>query len=238
MSIDSRKLPDSVASDVQKLSPGSIVEVFTLDATAIGGSVYNFHSGANKINSAIIFGGVTYAMWPIDATGFELSSQGTLPTPKLRVANITGIIGALCNDLDDLVNAKLIRRRVFSKYLDAVNFPGGINPMASFSNRFPDEIWYVERKASENSIYVEFVLSSSMDVEGVKIPLRQVLTSCGWGYRSPECGYAGTNYFDVNDQPTDSARDVCGKRLVSCKKRFGEYAILNFGGYPGADRVA
>jgi len=30
----------------------------------------------------------------------------------------------------------------------------------------------------------------------------------------------------------DPLEDVCGKRIASCKKRFGEYAELPFGSFP------
>lgn len=235
---DARQLPATVASDVQKLLPGTLVELFTLDATTLGGTVYNFHSGANELGQAIVLNGVTYSMWPIEASGFEMTSTGTLPTPTMKVANVTGLIGALCNTLDDLIGAKLIRKRIFAKYLDAVNFTGGVNPSADPNAKFPDEVWFVERKSSENKIFVEFTLSSSMDVEGVKLPRRQVIANCcTWVYRGAECGYTGTAYFDLNDAPTDSAGDRCGKRLTSCKLRFGTYAELPFGGFPGAGRI-
>jgi len=43
-----------------------------------------------------------------------------------------------------------------------------------------------------------------------------------------------TQYFDRNDQPvTTSGSDFCGKRLSSCKKRFGETKALPFGAFPG-----
>lgn len=236
--VDARQLPDSVASDVQKLAPGSIVEVFTLDATSLGGSIYNFHAGTNELNSAIVLNGVTYSMWPIEASGFELKSNGTLPTPSMKVANITGMIGSLCNDYDDLVGAKVIRKRIFAKYLDAINFTGGVNPSADPNARFPDEIWFVERKVNENNIFIEFSLSSAMDVEGVKLPRRQIIANCcTFKYRSSECGYAGTNYFDLTDAPTTYENDACSKRLAACKLRFGTYAELPFGGFPGAGRV-
>lgn len=235
---DARQLPASVASDVQKLEPGTLLVLFTLDATALGGSIYNFHSGTNELSLPIVFDGVTYSMWPIEASGFELTSKGTLPTPSMRVANITGLIGSLCNDLEDLVGSKLIRRKVFAKYIDAVNFPGSINPSADPSAKFPDEVWFVDRKTSENRIFVEFSLASAMDVEGVQLPRRQVIAnSCTWKYRSSECGYTGTNYFDLTDTPTTSGNDACSKRLSACKLRFGTYAELPFGGFPGAGRV-
>lgn len=232
------QLPANLASDVQKLVPGDLVEFFTLDATALGGPVHHFHAGANGLMSAVVFGGVTYAMWPVEATGFEMTSKGTLPTPNMKVANITGMIGSLCKSMDDLVGAKVVRRRTFAKYLDAINFPSGTNPSADPSARFPDEIWFVHRKVDETKIFVEFELSSSMDVQGVMLPRRQVIANCcPWKYRGAECGYTGTNYFDLNDAPTDAGGDQCSKRLSACKLRFGTYAELPYGGFPGAGRL-
>ena len=44
--------------------------------------------------------------------------------------------------------------------------------------------------------------------------------------------------FDINGNPvSDPALDRCGGRVSDCKKRFGEYAVINFGGFPSADRV-
>ena len=41
-----------------------------------------------------------------------------------------------------------------------------------------------------------------------------------------------------DDQPTsDPANDRCGKRLASCKLRFGAYAELPFGGFPGVGLI-
>jgi len=43
-----------------------------------------------------------------------------------------------------------------------------------------------------------------------------------------------TQLFDTNDQPTTIiASDVCGKRLSSCRARFG-FGELPFGGFPAA----
>lgn len=232
------QLPASLASDVQRLAPGDIVELFTLDATELGGPVHSFHAGTNSLRTSVVFGGVPYVPFPIEASGFEMSSKGTLATPNMKVANITGMIGALCKSLDDLVGAKVVRRRTFAKYLDAVNFPGGVNPSADASAKFPDEIWFVNRKVGENKLFVDFELSSSMDVQGVKLPRRQVIANCcTWKYRGPECGYTGAGYFDLNDAPTTAPNDQCSKRLVACKLRHGTYAELPYGGFPGAGRL-
>jgi lambda family phage minor tail protein L len=99
---------------------------------------------------------------------------------------------------------------------------------------FPAEIYYVDRKSTENRNLVEFELASAFDLAGVRAPKRQCISRCQWVYRSAECGYTGTNYFDANDNfVADSFEDVCGKKQSSCEARFGENNELPFGGYPG-----
>lgn len=225
----------TISSDLQKLSPGAVVELFELDGTAIGGTVLRFHNGVNELGSDVVWDGDTYTRFPIEANGFERRGSGSIPQPKVRVANVTGLVGALVRDLQDLVGAKLTRRRTLVKYLDAVNFTGGTNPSADPNAAFADEIWYVERKSAENGIFVEFDLSAAFDVSGVLLPRRQCIQNvCTWDYRSAECGYAGGPVADRNDAPSgDMGTDACGKRLGSCKLRFGVYNELPFGGFPG-----
>jgi lambda family phage minor tail protein L len=126
-----------------------------------------------------------------------------------------------------------------AKYLDAVNFDGAVNPNADPTAEFADDIYFIEQKVNENKNFVEFELTSSFDVQGVRLPRRQIVQNiCPWKYRGAECGYTGTNYFDINDNVVGSlAADVCGKRLTSCQLRFGDYAELPYGGFPAAGLV-
>ena len=229
----------TIASDVQKLAPGALVELFVLDATALGGTITRFHAGLNELQSSLVWDGDTYTPFPIEASGFELSGRGTLPQPKVRIANVTGLVGALVAELDDLVGATLTRKRTLVKYLDAVNFSGGVNPTADPTQAFPDEIWTVNRKAEENKIFIEFELAAAFDVAGVKLPRRQVVANvCPWIYRGAECGYAGGAVADINDVATAVlANDQCGKRLASCKLRFGTFSELPYGGFPGVGLI-
>jgi len=229
----------AIASDIQTLAPGALVDLFELDASALGGVVTRFHAGVNALGSDVVWDGDTYTRFPIEAEGFEWNGQGTIPRPKIRAANANGLIGALARELQDLVGAKLTRRRTFVKYLDAVNFPGGVNPTADPNCGFPDEVWFVDRKSAENGLYVERELSAAFDVAGVALPRRQCIQNvCTWRYRSAECGYTGGAVADKNDvATTDPAKDACGKRLNSCKKRFGTYNKLPFGGFPGVGLI-
>ena len=229
----------SIERDLQGFAPGSIVEMFEIDATPVGGTVLRYSNSRNAIGGSIVWQGLTYAPFPIEASGFEFTGQGKLPRPTLRVANVTGLVGALVRAYQDLVGAKVTRRRTLARFLDAVNYPGGVNPDADPTAALPDDVYFVDRKAVETKVFVEFELAAAFDVAGVQLPRRFIVQNvCPWRYRSAECGYTGTAYFDANDQPVGSlAADVCGKRLSSCKRRFGEFAPLPYGAFPAAGLV-
>lgn len=229
----------SIYTDIQSLSPGAIIDLFELDTTNIGGSKLYFHAGINGLSNDVVWQGVTYTRYPIEVEGFEKNGgSGTLPRPKIKVANINGIISALSRELQDLIGSKLTRRRTFVKYLDAVNFSGG-NPTADPNVGFPDEIWNVDRKSAENPIFLEFELAAAFDVSGIMIPRRQCIQNlCTWKYRSAECGYTGGPVADHNDRVVYALNeDKCGKRLNSCKLRFGTYSELPFGAFPGVGLI-
>lgn len=227
---------DKITADVQSLTPTAIIELFVLDATNVGAGTFYFHAGTNSLTNDIVWQGQTYLRFPVEVTGFEISGQGQLPRPKMRVSNILSAITALLLEHDDLIGSKVIRKRTLAKYLDPVNFPGGLNANADSTAHFPDDVFFVDRKASETRDVIEFELASSLDLSGVQIPRRQIIQNlCPFRYRGSECGYTGTQYFTVDDaSTTDSTKDVCGKRLSSCKLRFGAYSELPFGGFPGA----
>jgi lambda family phage minor tail protein L len=228
----------SISTDIQKLEPGAIIELFEVDLTPFGGDLLRFHAGTNQLTQDIVWQGETYVAFPIRATGFEFSGQGQSPRPKMLVSNVFGSITALVLQYDDIVGAKVSRKRTLSKYLDAVNFPGGVNLTADPTAEFPTDVFYVDRKATESNDFVEFELAPAMDVTGVMLPRRQIVQNiCPWKYRGAECGYTGTAYFNTSDQPTSQANDACGKRLTSCKLRFGEFAELPYGGFPAAGLI-
>lgn len=228
--------PSSITSEIQKLAPSGIVELFQLDPTSFGGDMTYFHAGTNGLRTRVVWQGQTYEPFPLQASGFEYDGNGQIPRPKLVVANVTGIISAMVLLYQDLIGARVTRKRTLVKYLDAVNFPGGVNPTADPLAEFSDEIYFVDRKSAENRDAVEFELAASFDVQGIKLPKRQIVQNiCPWKYRGTECGYAGTNYFDANDTAAATiGADVCGKRLSSCELRFGVNQPLSFGGFPAA----
>ena len=229
----------SAYEELAKINPSAIIELFELrlDSTLHGSSdVYRFHAGANAdVDGNIVFNSQTYTRIPIKADGFEYSNTGTLPRPTLSISNLDGTMTTLLLLVNattagnDLGGAEVRRIRTLKKYLDGES---AADPNA----RWPEERWFVDRKASESRDQVTFELASKFDLAGQKIPKRQVIANvCQWKYRSSECSYTGSNYFDVNGNSVSTlAEDVCGKRVASCKLRFGDTAELPFGSFPGA----
>ena len=229
----------SAYEELAKLNPSAIIELFELhlDNTLHGSTdVYRFHAGANAdIDGNVVFNGNTYTRIPVKADGFEFTSTGTLPRPTLSISNLDGTMTTLLLLVNattagnDLGGAEVRRIRTLKKFLDGES-------TADPNAKFPDERWYVDRKANESRDSVTFELASKFDLAGQKLPKRQIVANvCQWIYRSSECSYTGTDYYDVNGNEVDTeAEDVCGKRVASCKLRFGSTAELPFGSFPGA----
>jgi lambda family phage minor tail protein L len=230
----------TLRADIQALAASGVIELFILDATALGAAeVLNFCASMAQNAQPVVWQGVTYMPLPIEATGFEWSGKGTLPRPVVKVVNVDGMFGALAAQYAGLLDAKVTRKKTLTKFLDAVNFTGGVNPTADPTQFEDDEIWIVDRKSAENNIFLEFELRSIFDRPGTLLPGRQFIQNvCPSKYRGPECGYAGSAYFTSTDAPTtDATQDACSKMLTGCKCRFGTYAVLPYGGFPGVGRV-
>jgi len=226
--------PQSIQEQLQSLEPSAIIELFQLELTAAVNGVdqtFFYHAGTNELTSDVVFNQITYTAFPIEVDGFEVTSKGTLPRPSMKVSNANNGISALIV-LYNPLQAKVTRIRTCKKFLDADNFSAG-NATADPTAKFEDEVWYIDRVAAENPELVEFELTSKLDLTNLALPRRQILEHCPWKYKGTECGYNANRFFDINDNPTDSAGDVCGKRYTSCELRFTS-GLLPFGGFPGA----
>ena len=174
----------AIVSNLQNTNPSAIIELFslTLDNTLHGAStVYRFHAGSSlKDNGEIVWAGNSYQRFPIKAEGFAFR-QGQLPRPTLTVSNALGTITAILLSVNtttagnDLTGATVTRIRTLAKFLDAVNFPGDINPYGTPDStaEFPQEIYKIDRKSAENRQVVQFELASVLDLAGIRAPNRQ-----------------------------------------------------------------
>ena len=179
-----------IFSSLQDINPSAIIELFTLQLkTALHGSntLYRFHAGSNlNANGKIVWDGNEYLRFPVQATGFAFQ-KGQLPRPKLIVSNGGNQGSSLANLSfsaillsvnettagNDLTGAVVTRIRTLVKFIDAVNFADNTNATADPNAEFPQEIYSIDRKASENREVVEFELAAPTDLAGVRIPGRQ-----------------------------------------------------------------
>lgn len=231
----------TILDDIYRLNPGQIIDLFVLDATAIGGSVNRFHSGLNELNSNVVWQGENFFPFPIEWKGLSKSTQGKQARPTVMVANINSLFGTLLKDHRDLVGSTFTRKRTIAKYLDAVNFSAG-NASADPNAHFPEESFVVNRKVGENKIYVELELATLWEVFKAILPARKIIAnSCVWGYTDTDnCTYDNTSspWYGLDDEEVfTKAEDKCGKRISSCKLRFTEFGPLRFSSFPSAGRV-
>lgn len=227
-------------ADIQTLQPGAWVELFELDARPItgggAGDVLHFH-GYTQLGP-ITWQGIAYEPWPVETRGFRLDPEQP-PVPTLSAGNVDGRMTALCLAYQDLVGARLTRRRTLGRYLDAVNFPGG-NATADPEQEVAPELWFIERRSAEDKTQVTWELSSPMDFGNRQLPRRQIVANvCSWlaigGYRGPNCGYTGPAVATADDTPTnDPSLDRCGGRISSCKMRQWPNDELPYGSFPAA----
>lgn len=232
----------NITQAVQSPAPGEYVAMFSLDTTSLGGPVMNFCQAAVN-QSGVTYRGVYYVPVDIDATGFEYNGSGGLPTPKIKLANTNQVFQQIVNTYGDLVGCPVSRIRTFAQFLD-----DGLQPdTGAFIG--PD-LFQVERKSTENAIFIEWELSASLDVQGVMLPKRMVIRdTCTWRYRSwnavtqsfdyskAQCPYTGATMYDNTDKiVTDPTKDGCGRTIGSCKLHFGANAALPYGGFPGVAR--
>ena len=173
-----------IITDLQKINPSAIIELFTLttDATLHGSTqTYRFHNGTNlNANGDVIWAGNQYIKMPIQAEGFAFT-KGQLPRPTLTVSNALGTITAILLNVNqvttgnDLTGATVTRIRTLARYLDAVNFPDSTNPLGTPdpTAEFPQEIYKIDRKSSENREAVQFELAAVFDLAGIRAPKRQ-----------------------------------------------------------------
>tara|TARA_R110000772_G_scaffold249530_3_gene364027 strand:- start:11265 stop:12293 length:1029 start_codon:yes stop_codon:yes gene_type:complete len=198
-----------VSIEWSSIDPSSLITLFEIDVSDVGfdnnasllgsNKIFRFHNSIKLIAQDIFFDGEKYIASPIVAENFGRSAKGKQQSPKLTVSvNDTGIpaltdLKTQIKELGDLVGAKLTRIRTFVKYIDKKNFDGQ-SPPDGFSPdseaKYPSDIFFIKRKTLESKNTIQYELQSPMDVEGTKLPRRQVTAlTCRFSYRGEGCAY-------------------------------------------------
>ena len=215
---------EPLAEELLKLAPTAVIDLFEVELTLEQNGVKDtlrYHAGKNGLTEELKFGQKTYTAVPIEVDGFDFASNGSLPRPTMRVANvnnaITSLILVLRADEGGPLGAKVRRIRTFAKFIDTTNFNQN-PPFASEgdvteifvtqnNNSFTMqstrdtadsdakivETWYIDRISSENQQFVEFELAPRLDLVNLPLPRRTIEEFCPWQYRGErECPYPKT----------------------------------------------
>ena len=229
-----------IRSDEQRADIGTVVELFEIDASALGGQPHRFVPGPWN-GAPVTYRELVYTPTPVTLSGLGHAPGGAAVRPTLRLSRLNATVAGAVLGAESWQGARLTRLRTLARYLDG-------QPGKDPNRHWPAETWIVDRLASANRTEVVWELASPLDLEGRTLPGRRIVRDvCGWRYREwngsewidthAECPYDGAEYFDAEDNPvTDAAEDVCSRRLSGCKLRFAGKP-LPFGGFVGVGRV-
>ena len=153
----------SINSHIHEIEPSTPVILYEIDLNEIKPAMVSYpnksgpvkdgvirvHNDFNlfNINRGIIsWRGNLYFPFPIYGEQFDVTSNGTIPTPKIKFSSqflddefnsFYKYIRMQINELKDIVGSKVTRRKTFVRYLSPNNFPAGVNPF----NAFTDTPW-------------------------------------------------------------------------------------------------
>ena len=224
-------------AEVDKSTQGVLLDLFELDLTQFGGGIFYFCNQQNEKGGNVFWRGFEYQSYPIQIEGAALTNEGASNRPKLTVSNAEGLVVGLAEQYDLLVGAKVVRRQVLEKFLDAVNFTNG-NPSADPTQEFVT-LYTIGQMATLDRYTATFTLNLPVETDDALVPARLIIANvCSWEFRGDGCGYDGFAIMDQFGNPTtDMAKSGCPGRLKDCKAHFGKTAVLPFGGFPSVDRV-
>lgn len=222
-------------NECTKTEQSALIVLWEIDLTEVGGDRYFFCNEQNEKGEPVTWQGRQYQAYPIQGTGFELNGKGSAARPTLTVSNLHGMVTGMAEDLQSLVGATVVRRRVYARFLDAVNFVAG-NPEADPEQELSDR-WVVEQMSQLTAMTASFVLATPTETDGALFPGRIMLANtCMWDYRGDECGYNGPAVADEFDNPTtDIRKDRCSKCMRGCELRRN---VGNFGGFLSINKLS
>ena len=144
------------------------VVLWEIDLTEVGGERYFFCNEQNEKGEPVTWQGRQYQPYPIQGSGFELNGKGTSTRPTLTVSNLYGMVTGMAEDLQSLVGGTVVRRKVYARFLDAVNFVNGnsdADPEQEVISR-----WRIEQCSELSAVSASFVLSTPTETDGAVFP--------------------------------------------------------------------
>jgi lambda family phage minor tail protein L len=217
-------------------TPSTLLTFYVLDCTPINLNItLNLVDGTNSNFRPITLNGVQYLPFPVKLDSFGYNGDGTLTRPKITVANINGFVSNLLLEGADLVGASVTIRRIYARFIDAVNFPNNFNPYGTPdpTAQLPDETYFINRKIVENKEVVQWELGTAFEIDGVKLPSRQLLALiCSFTYRDPNtCQYNGPPIADISNKLFVGGAGTYGFSTLNNRGLYDPTLTYNSGDY-------
>ena len=190
-------MSDIIAKDTESLEvseDGAVISLFEISFPDTNNILY-FHP--ENTSESIIFDGKTYEAFPIGLEGLEISSEGAQTRPTLVIPNVESLLnsnstfrtaltdlGTAKFVLDDLIGARITRRKTLFKYVYVGDESEYDSQNAPAAHELPKAVYIVDRISAKSDIAVELELASPFDLSGTRIPSRNVIGKyCPWLYK-------------------------------------------------------
>jgi len=153
-----------------------------------------------QYDKSIVVGGHTYYPFPVHLGELKESNKGELTELPIQISNVAQELIPYIEEYEGLVGQEVELLWVFQN---------GSSYEVAISDTFQiTSCSYDERTISFNLGHYNLL--------DVLIPQRKVIEQCQWEFKSPKCGYTGTD-------------TTCGKTLWDCIQKGNE---KRFGGFP------
>ncbi len=155
-------------NECTKTEQSALIVLWEIDLTEVGGDRYFFCNEQNEKGEPVTWQRRQYQAYPIQGSGFEMNGKGASARPTLKVSNLYGMVTGMAEDLQSLVGGTVVRRKVYARFLDAVNFVNGnsdADPEQEVISR-----WRIEQCSELSAVSASFVLSTPTETDGAVFP--------------------------------------------------------------------
>jgi len=172
--------------------------------------------------SPIVFDGNTYYALPMEMSDFQIRSDGAHSRPTITVGNVESIMRTSSvfqngNDggssglsefsIDKLIGKRITKRQTLEKYLTLD--PSSVSTKAIVE--YPKRTYIIDAIKQRTEMAVIFELANPFDLQGVKLPRRQIIGKyCPWAYQglsfSPStgaCSWKPNGELAIEDDGTE-----------------------------------
>ncbi len=159
---------------IRQFNLGRFVVLYQIDTTVVGGTDVLYFTPMTDGNDAeLVFDSQAYKAIPVSSNGWDWTSDGAPPQPRIRVDNTNKYFFSYVVGLGDLVGAPVTRIRTYEHFLDG-------QPDADVNATYAKDKMIIKAKVEHNREFIEWQLIHQMERPGLKLPGRQILRDQGF----------------------------------------------------------